>query len=217
MTVLVEACVDSLAAAQQAAAAGAARLELCQNLDQGGTTPDWELATAVREQVGLPLHVLIRPRAGDFHYRGDELGAMERDIARAKALGAQGVVFGGLDAGGRIDEGLCRRLLETAPPLTATFHRAFDQVPDPGAALERLAALGFDRVLTSGQAATALLGIDRLAALVAQAGGRIGVLAGGGVRAHNVRRIVVASGVREVHSSGGGEGIRAIVEALAGS
>jgi copper homeostasis protein len=217
MTVLVEACVDSLAAAHQAAIAGAARLELCQNLDQGGTTPDWKLATAVREQVRLPLHVLIRPRAGDFHYRGDELEAMAGDIARAQALGAQGVVFGGLDTAGGIDETLCRRLLGVARPLTATFHRAFDEVPDPAAALERLVGLGFERVLTSGQAATALLGTDRLAALVVQARGRIGVLAGGGIRAHNVRTIVAATGVREVHSSGGREGIRGIVEALARS
>jgi len=217
MTVLVEACVDSVAAARRAATGGAARLELCQNLVEGGTTPDRDLLAAVREQVTLPLHVLIRPRSGDFLYRGDEIAAMLRDIAAARALGAQGVVLGGLDAAGQVDQGLLRRLLDAARPLAVTFHRAFDRARDPGEALETLIGFGIERVLTSGQAASAAEGVALIAALVAQAGERLTVLAGGGIRAGNARRILAATGVRELHSSGGAEGIAAIVAALSAS
>ena len=217
MTVLVEACVDSAVSARQAAAGGAERLELCQNLVEGGTTPDRDLLIAVRERVTLPLHVLIRPRGGDFLYRGDEIAAMLRDIATMRRLEAQGVVLGGLDAAGRVDQGLTRRLLEAARPMAVTFHRAFDFARDPGEALETLIGLGIERVLTSGQAVSAEAGSSVLAALVAQSRGRIVVLAGGGIRAESVKRLVASTGVREIHTTGGSEGIRAIVAALKAS
>ena len=214
MTVLVEACVDSLAAARRAAAGGAARLELCRNLVEGGTTPERELLTAVREQVTLPLHVLIRPRGGDFLYTGDEIAAMLRDIAAARRIGAEGVVLGGLDAAGGVDQALTSRLVQAARPLAVTFHRAFDRTSDPGEALEVLVGLGVERVLTSGQADTALEGVGLLGELVARAAGRITVLAGGGIRASNVRRILAATGVTEIHATGGAEGIAALVAAV---
>lgn len=217
MTVLVEACVDSVASAGEAAAGGAARLELCQNLVAGGTTPSQGLLAGVRERVTLPLHVLIRPRDGDFLYTGDEIAAMLRDIAAVRRIGANGVVIGALDAGGRVDPGLTRQLLEAARPLAVTFHRAFDLTRDPAEALETLIGLGIERVLTSGQAATAEQGAPVIAALVAQARDRITVLAGGGIRASNAKRIVAVTGVREIHSTGGSEGIRTIVEALEAS
>ena len=201
MTILVEACVDSLGSAREAAAGGADRLELCQNLTEGGTTPSWGLVAEVREQVALPLHVLIRPRGGDFLYTGDEIAVMLRDIAAARSLGVDGVVLGVLDAEGRIDTATLQRLLDIARPAAVTFHRAFDLGRDAAEALDTLSALAIDRVLTSGQAATAEAGIPRLAALVARAAGKIGVLAGGGIRAHNAARIVRESGVREIHVS----------------
>ena len=199
MTVLVEACVDGVASAVAAAAGGAARLELCQNLVAGGTTPPPDLLAGVRERVILPLHVLIRPRGGDFLYSGDEIATMLRDIATARRLGVEGVVLGGLDAAGQVDQELTRRLLDAARPMAVTFHRAFDQVRDPMEALDVLVALGVERVLTSGQSETAEAGIALLARLVRRAGSALGVLPGGGIRAHNAVRIVTATGVGEIH------------------
>ena len=138
MTVLVEACVDSLRSAREAAAGGAGRLELCQNLTEGGTTPSWGLVAEVREQVALPLHVLIRPRGGDFLYAGDEIAVMRRDIAAARGLGADGLVLGALDAGGRVDSATLQYLLDVARPAAVTFHRAFDLGRDPEEALDAL-------------------------------------------------------------------------------
>jgi copper homeostasis protein len=199
MTVLVEACVDSLRSAREAAAGGAGRLELCQNLTEGGTTPSWGLVAEVREQVALPLHVLIRPRGGDFLYAGDEIAVMRRDIAAARGLGADGLVLGALDAGGRVDSATLQYLLDVARPAAVTFHRAFDLGRDPEEALDALIALGVERVLTSGQAANAEAGIPRLAELVVQAAGSIGILAGGGIHAGNAARIVREAGVAEIH------------------
>jgi copper homeostasis protein len=199
MTVLVEACVDSLRSAREAAAGGAGRLELCQNLTEGGTTPSWGLLAEVREQVALPLHVLIRPRGGDFLYTGDETAVMLRDIAAARGLGADGVVLGALDPEGRVDSATLRRLLDVARPAAVTFHRAFDLGRDAAGALEALCALGIERVLTSGQAANAEAGIPRLAELVVRAAGRIEILAGGGIQPGNAVRIVRETGVREIH------------------
>jgi len=198
MSILVEACVDSLAAAQAAVAAGADRLELCQDLNEGGTTPGLELLAEVREQVALPLHVLVRP-PGDFCYAGDEIAGLLRDIAAVRRLGADAVVVGALTPDRRVDLAAMRRLLAAARPLAVTFHRAFDESRDPFEALDALLDLGIERLLTSGQAATAAAGIPLLRALVTRAAGRIGVLAGGGVRADNVSRIVAATGVQEVH------------------
>ncbi|HEV8599112.1 MAG TPA: copper homeostasis protein CutC [Gemmatimonadales bacterium] len=205
MTVLVEACVDSLRSAREAAAGGAGRLELCQNLTEGGTTPSWGLLAEVREKVALPLHALIRPRGGDSLYSGDEIAVMLRDIAAARDLGADGLVLGALDAEGRVDSATLRRLLDVARPAAVTFHRAFDLGRDPAEALDALVALGIERVLTSGQAATAEAGIPRLAELVVRAAGRIEILAGGGIQASNAARIVRETGVREIHVRGSKE------------
>lgn len=206
--------MDSVAAARRATAGGAARLELCENLVEGGITPGRDLQAAVRERVSLPVHIMIRPRPGDFRYTGDEITGLLGDIVAARSLGAHGVVFGALDAAGRVDRALTGRLVEAARPMAVTFHRAFDQVRDPMEALETLIGLGVERVLTSGQAAEAEHGLALLGDLVSRAGGRIGVLAGGGIRAGNVRRIVAATGVSEVHSTGGAAGIGALVAAL---
>lgn len=203
-TLLIEACVDGLPSALAAEAGGAGRLELCSGLAEGGVTPSAGLIEMVRERVALPLFVLIRPRGGDFLYDADEFEVMRRDVATAGLLGADGVVLGVLQANGTIDAERTAVLVEAARPLDVTFHRAFDFTRDADEALDRLIALGVDRVLTGGQAARAVDGVATLARLVQRAAGRIGILAGGGIRPDNVKKVVQASGVTEVHLRGAG-------------
>lgn len=197
---LLEACVETIEAALAAEAGGARRIELCGHLDAGGVTPPAELIHAAVARLGIPIFVLIRPRPGDFAFDEGEREEMRHQVAVARALGASGVVIGGLTATGEVDETLIAELLRTATPLPVTFHRVFDVVQEPKVALERLIALGVGRVLTSGRAPTALEGAEVIAALVNQAAGRIGIVAGGGVRAHNVKELVRRTGVTEVHS-----------------
>jgi copper homeostasis protein len=154
---------------------------------------------AIRSRVDLPLHVMIRPRAGDFLFSTAECEAMIWDIAEAKRAGAEGVVVGVLSSDGLIDREWTARLVKVARPLAVTFHRAVDATPEIGVAVETLAALGVDRVLTSGGAATAVQGIRALTALVREFGPRIGIIPCGEVRGRNVARIVRATGAREIH------------------
>jgi len=169
-----------------------------------------------RQALGIPLHVLIRPREGAFCYAGDEIEAMLRDIATAARLGADGVAIGALDAASRVDRELTGALLGAARPLAVTFHRAFDAVRDPLEAAEVLLTLGIERVLTSGGAATAEAGIPVLAELVRRGTPRLTVLAGGGIRAHNAGRIVRQTGVGELHlrAGPGAAWVREVVAAL---
>jgi copper homeostasis protein len=197
--VLVEACVDSVASARAAAAGGAGRIELCADLTAGGTTPSAGMIAACRAAVGIPLFVLIRPRAGDFLHSDDELEVMRRDVVAARSLGVDGVVLGALRADGTVDAERVRPLIELAFPLPVTFHRAFDFTRDVDEALEALLAIGVPRVLTSGGAQSAAAGLLVLARLVRRAGERLTVMAGGGVTEDNVSRVVAESGVREVH------------------
>jgi copper homeostasis protein len=200
MRCLLESVVESVAAARGAERAGAGRLELCVQLEGGGVTPPPDLITAVLECVSIPVFVMIRPRAGDFVYSDDEMAKALDDSTVARQRGAHGLVLGVLHPDGRIDVDRTRRLVDRADGLPVTFHRAFDAVPDQRAALEDTIAAGASRILTSGGAATAEDGIERLAALVQQAGERLTVLAGGGVRARNVVAIVTQTRVREVHA-----------------
>lgn len=184
-----------------ASVAGSARLEVCSRLDLGGLTPSDELARACRAATQRPLMAMVRPRGGDFVYDADEIESTRADIARMKRLDMDGVVLGVLTSSGEVDVGVVRELVALARPLSVTFHRAFDHVREPLRALDALAALGIERVLTSGGAPDAFAGRSALRTLVDHAGERIVVLAGGGVRAHNAREIVAASGVVELHSS----------------
>jgi len=197
--VLVEACVESVAGAVAAAAAGAGRLELCAGLAEGGVTPSLGLVRAVRRRVELPLHVLLRPRPGDFVPDDGDLEAMLTDLAALHREGVDGVVLGALTPAGEVDRGLLGRLLARARPLHVTFHRAIDRTPDIAAACATLTELGVDRVLTSGGAPTAQAGAATLAALQRSFGAGLVILAGGGVRHDHVRALVSGSGVREVH------------------
>ncbi len=200
--VLVEACVDTVGSALAAAEGGAGRVELCANLVEGGTTPSAGTIALARERLGIPLFVLVRPRGGDFLYDADEVAVMRRDVDAARRLGADGVVVGALTPEGRVDAAVTRALVDAARPMRVTFHRAFDAARDADEALDVLVALGVDRVLTSGGAASALEGAAALGALVRRAGGRLTVLAGGGLTAATVGPVVAASGVREVHVRG---------------
>lgn len=200
MSVVIEAAVESPGEAMAAVAGGADRLELCANLGVGGTTPSPEMLGAVGSAVHVPVFAMIRPRAGPFVYTAGERDEMQRDIEVARRRGAAGVVLGMLDERGDIDVRGVRELLGHDFDLPVTFHRAFDELPDQLAALDVLIELGVDRVLTSGGATSAIAGVDSLRALVAHAGDRIVVMAGGGVRGHNAAAIVRSAGVHELHA-----------------
>jgi copper homeostasis protein len=197
----IEICVDSAAGAFVAERGGANRVELCDNLLEGGTTPSAGTIKVARRGLKIGLQVIIRPRGGDFLYSQEEMEVMREDIRLAKDLGADGVVIGCLTSEGDIDRTRTADLLALARPLNVTFHRAFDMCRDPLNALEELVALGVDRVLTSGQEATCLEGLELLATLQKQAAGRIIIMPGGGITPRNVQRIVSATGVSEVHLS----------------
>ena len=197
-----EVCVDSVESAVAAERGGADRVELCDNLLEGGTTPSGGAVEAARALLSLKLHVMIRPRGGDFCYSPVELDVMRRDVELAKRLGADGVVFGLLTEDAAVDLERTQELVELARPLNVTFHRAFDMVREPFQALEDLAALGVDRVLTSGQEASVVEGLDLVAELVRRAGDRIVVMPGGGLRERNIAKVVAATGARELHVTG---------------
>ena len=198
-SVLVEACVDSVESAKAAERGGAGRLELCDALFDGGTTPSAGMIAACREAVSIPLFVIIRPRGGGFVYSLTELDVMRRDIVAARGLGADGVVIGPLNADGTVNDSQTRALVEAAGPLPVTFHRAFDFAPDLEQALDAVIEAGAGRVLSSGGAPTAREGIPVLASLVRRAAGRAVMMAGGTIREDSVGEIVARSGVREVH------------------
>lgn len=200
MRPLFESCVDSVAAAVASAEGGAGRLELCARLDLGGTTPDAALVAAVVAAVPIPVRVMIRPRGGLFVYDAEDRAGMRRDIARMREAGAHGVVVGALDAHGDVDGELLQSLVEAARPLPVTFHRAIDEARSLLAAIDAILGSGVDRVLTSGGRATATQGAATIASLVRCAGERLTIVAGGGVRAHNVADLIAATGVREVHA-----------------
>lgn len=196
---LYEICVDSVAGVRAAKAAGADRVELCADLLEGGVTPSRGLIRQARTIAEIGLHVIIRPRGGDFLFDADEFAAMRADIETAKAEGADGVVIGMLTAAGEIDRERTRELIALARPLSVTFHRAFDMTPDPIQALETMIGLGVNRVLTSGQEPSVLEGLPLIAELVRLASDRIIVMPGGGITARNVERIVAAAKPREIH------------------
>lgn len=201
MTWFREACCPSLEAVLAAERTGARRIELCERLEIGGVTPSEELLRAALAATSLPVHVLIRPRGGDFVYDEGEVRTMLSDIARCRKLGASGVVVGALTPGGAVDVPVMRRLVAAARPLSVTFHRAFDESADPLAAFGEILSLGCDRLLTSGHAPDALAGRALIGELVRRAGGRIVVMAGCGVRPGNIAQIARDSGAPEFHSS----------------
>ncbi len=226
----LEVCCGNPESVHAAVKGGARRVELCTALEVDGLTPPLEDILATREVFpNLRIHVLIRPRAGDFHYTDEEVSLMEKQVETALEAGADGIVLGCLTAEGDVDEAatgrllrvvhdwnLARELLESdlchaandahffparQAGVSVTFHRAFDRCRRPFDALERIVALGCDRILTSGQAPTALEGVPLLRELDRRAGGRIGILPGGGVTPGNAARILTETGCTEIHAS----------------
>ena len=216
MRVLIEAAVESLDDALAAEAGGARRLELCADLDSGGTTPERSVIASVIARVRVPVVVMVRDRPGDYVYTRDELDRMRRDVALALVLGAAGVVVGALTSARRIDLPAMRELMGAAYGLPVTFHRAIDETRDVLASIDQLRSLGVRRVLSSGGAPVALDGSVTLAAMIERAGPALTVVAGGGVRSTNVAQLVRRTGVREVHLRCGGDAARiaAVAEAL---
>jgi copper homeostasis protein len=200
--VLIEACVDTLTSALNAELGGAARVELCDNLGDAGTTPSHGTLRLVIERLTIPVFPIIRPRGGGFVYDENDAAVTRADLKHARDLGAPGAVVGAITADGDVDEALIDTLRNLAPGMQLTYHRAFDVCRHPAEALETLIRLGINRVLTSGQAATAWEGRELIGALVRQAAGRITIMPGGGVNEENAPDLVAATGVTELHVRG---------------
>jgi copper homeostasis protein len=197
----LEVCIDSVESAIASERGGAARVELCSDLLEGGITPGAGLIASVRRHIAIDLFVMIRPRGGDFFYTDLEFEVMQEEIAHARRLGADGVVLGLLDQQGRVDVARTRQLVELARPLPVTFHRAIDMTPDLSAALNDVMATGAARILTSGGAPCVQEGMADIARMVEAARGRIAIMPGGGITADNIAVIAQGTGAGEFHSS----------------
>lgn len=199
MRVMLEICVDDIAGIYAALRGGADRLELCAALDLGGLTPSMGM---IRHAVatGLPIFVMIRPRAGDFVWSPDEIAAMQADIEAARVAGAAGVVLGANRPDGKLDADVLGLLIGRAGGMGLTLHRSFDVVPDQFDALETAIDLGFERILTSGGARTAIEGVVQLQALMDHARGRISIMPGSGIAAETISSLEHLP-LKEVHAS----------------
>ena len=198
---IIEIAVFSLEAAIAAYQAGAHRIELCTAAAEGGLTPSAATMRLAKKYVKIPIHVMIRPREGDFCYSEKEFESMLLDIAAAKMVGMQGIVAGILNTDGTVDEKRTAILVDAAAPMNVTFHRAFDMVSDQDKALEAIIYAGCARILTSGGQQTAPKGIDKLADLVSKAGDRISIMPGSGVNLSNLKQIAEVTGAKEIHLS----------------
>lgn len=206
MRYVIENCANGAESALRAQEGGADRVELCAGIPEGGTTPSaGEIVKARQLLTDTRLHVIIRPRGGDFCYTPDELDIMAYDIGVARKVGADGVVTGVLRPDGTVNIEAMRRLMDAAQGLSVTFHRAFDVCRDPFEAMEEIIGLGCDRILSSGQEPTAEKGMALLGQLNGRAAGRIIIMPGCGVNAGNIARIARTTGCGEFHFSGRSE------------
>ena len=199
--VTLEIAVFSVPSALDAIQAGAHRIELCENPNEGGTTPSYGSLVAMSKQQTVPVFPIIRPRGGDFLYTDTEYQIMKQDVIVAKELGFKGVVIGLLNNDGSIDKIRTAELVALAKPMQVTFHRAFDRCVDPIQGLEEIIEIGCHRILTSGQVPNVANAIPLIKQLVDQANGRIIIMPGSGVRANNINEIIQQTGVVEIHSS----------------
>ena len=203
MTTL-EICCDSLPSALNAQNGGADRIELCENLAQGGVTPSIGKIKATVEELDIPVFVLIRPRKGDFLYSADEFRIMLEDIHFAKTLGVSGIVSGILLADGMMDISRMAQLVEASRPLPFTCHRAFDMCREPLATIDRLTDIGVKRILTSGQQPNAVLGRENLERFAARADSRLSIMACGDLLPANIQSVLSIAGIHEFHSAARG-------------
>lgn len=197
----LEIVANSFASALAAEEGGASRIELCQQLEVGGVTPSPGQIQLAVEQLQLGVHVLIRPRAGDFVYSAEEFAEILKDIAFCRSVGCHGVVIGNLLPNGNVDEERTKRMVDAAGAMNVTFHRAFDRSNDPYEALEAVIRCGCQRILTSGLQPNAADGIDLLTELVRLAGNRIEIMPGSGVTENNLLDILRSTGAKSIHSS----------------
>jgi copper homeostasis protein len=198
----LEICVDSLESAINAQIAGTDRVELCDNLIEGGTTPGFGTIISARNNLNIGLNVIIRPRGGDFLYTDLEYDIMRRDIDICGEYGVDGIVLGILRSGGAIDVERTAKLIELAQPMSATFHRAFDMCSDPVKGLEDVIVSGANRLLTSGQKDKAQEGVELISKLVNQAGNRIIIMPGSGINESNIASIARITRAKEFHLTG---------------
>lgn len=196
-----EICANSVKSCLAAQEGGAHRVELCAAIPEGGTTPSFGEIALARELLHIKLHVIIRPRGGDFLYSELEMKSMLKDIEICRKVGVDGVVFGCLNSAGDVDLPQMQELMAASKGMSVTFHRAFDMCRNPQEALEQIINLGCDRILTSGQRPTAEEGISLLKKLNEQAADRIILLAGSGINEKNIRKIAVETGISEFHFS----------------
>jgi len=198
--VLLEMAVETLEAAQAAQRASADRVELCSSLQVGGVTPSAALLNSTRNQLQIPIFVMVRPRAGDFVYCAAEFDEMKASMAAAKHAGSDGFVLGILTPARRVDIPRTRELVSLAKPLPVTFHRAFDEIDDLQRALEDVIQTGATRILTSGGTNTALAGMHTIANLIIAATGRISIVPGAGINPENISQIAATTRAREFHA-----------------
>jgi len=198
---ILEIAVFSVEAALDAIKAGAHRVEFCENPLEGGTTPSFGSLSTLIALTSKPVFPIIRPRGGDFFYTDNEFNAMRSDILMARKLNYPGIVLGLLKADGTIDTERTKRLVDLASPMEVTFHRAFDRCKDPFQALEDIIKTGCKRILTSGQVPNAADNLPLIKKLVEQAGDRIIIMPGSGVRSNNIKDIMTETGATEMHSS----------------
>jgi len=197
----LEVCANSFRSALEAQKGGAVRVELCDNMAEGGTTPSFGQIEACKNRLDIAIWPIVRPRGGDFLYTDDEFDIMKADIQMCKTLHCDGAVTGILTASGDIDMARCHELIALAHPMPLAFHRAFDMCRDRMMALEQLIQLGFVRVLSSGGASNALEGALVLAELVSRAGGRISVMPGAGINPQNIENLRQKTGAKTFHAS----------------
>ncbi len=197
---IFEACVGNYKEAVLAAEKGANRIELCDNLMEGGTTPSYGTIKKTLEKLDIPVMAIIRPRGGDFTYTEDELEIMKYDVQMCKELGTSGVVIGAIKDSG-VDKEIIRELVSIAKPMTITFHMAFDEIEDKYSAIDELIHIGIDRVLTKGGNESAMVGKELLRDLVKYANGRISIMPGKGIDKENRDFILEYTGACEIHGS----------------
>ena len=198
---IIEICINTFQSAIEARNGGADRIELCENISEGGTTPSYGTIIEARKHLKIDLFVLIRPRGGDFLYSKPEFEIMKRDIEFCKSANVNGIVTGILNSDGSVDINRTKVLVELAFPLPVTFHRAFDMTNDPYTALEDIIKTGCKRILTSGQEQKAVKGIAKIVRVINQADGRIIIMPGSGINETNIMEIATMTGANEFHLS----------------